>query len=59
MLGDANGNRTATFTSDLQINQKISKTTHLKEMNVEIEKLKAQLIATREKNGERQAPTSR
>ena len=35
----------------LQINAKISKTTHLKEMNVEIDKLKAMLIATREKNG--------
>jgi len=36
----------------LQINAKISKTTHLKEMNFEIEKLKQMLIATREKNGE-------
>lgn len=35
----------------LQINAKISKTTHLKEMNFEIEKLKQMLIATREKNG--------
>ncbi|KFM22480.1 125 kDa kinesin-related protein, partial [Auxenochlorella protothecoides] len=34
-----------------EINQKISKTTHLKEMNVEIEKLKLMLNATREKNG--------
>lgn len=34
-----------------EINAKISKTTHLKEMNFEIEKLKQMLIATREKNG--------
>lgn len=34
-----------------QINARISKTTHLKEMNFEIEKLKQMLIATREKNG--------
>lgn len=34
-----------------QVNAKISKTTHLKEMNFEIEKLKQMLIATREKNG--------
>ncbi len=33
------------------MNQKISKTTHLKELNVEIEKLKQELYATREKNG--------
>lgn len=39
--------------SSTQINQKISKTTHLKEMNVEIEKLKLMLNATREKNGGR------
>lgn len=38
----------------LQINAKISKTTHLKEMNFEIEKLKQMLIATREKNGGQQ-----
>jgi hypothetical protein len=37
----------------LQVNAKISKTTHLKEMNFEIEKLKNMLIATREKNGGR------
>lgn len=37
-----------------QVNAKISKTTHLKEMNFEIEKLKQMLIATREKNGERE-----
>jgi hypothetical protein len=35
----------------LQINARISKTTHLKEMNFEIEKLKQMLLATREKNG--------
>ena len=34
-----------------EVNQKISKTTHLKGMSVEIEKLKAELTATREKNG--------
>ncbi|PRW51062.1 125 kDa kinesin-related -like [Chlorella sorokiniana] len=34
-----------------EVNAKISKTTHLKEMNFEIEKLKQMLIATREKNG--------
>jgi hypothetical protein len=40
----------------LQVNAKISKTTHLKEMNFEIEKLKQMLVATREKNG---APLAR
>ena len=35
----------------MQVNQKISKTTHLKELNTEIEKLKQELFATREKNG--------
>lgn len=40
-------------THPLQINAKISKTTHMKEMNFEIEKLKQMLIATREKNGGR------
>ena len=39
-------------TAPPQVNAKISKTTHLKEMNVEIEKLKQMLICTREKNGE-------
>ena len=34
-----------------QVNAKISKTTHLKEMNFEIEKLKQMLVATREKTG--------
>ena len=34
-----------------EVNQKISKTTHLKEMGVEIARLKAELVATREKNG--------
>lgn len=34
-----------------ELNQKISKTTHLKELAVEIAKLKAELVATREKNG--------
>ena len=34
-----------------EVNAKISKTTHLKGMTVEIEKLRAELIATREKNG--------
>ena len=34
-----------------EINQKISKTTHLKEMSGEIERLRAELVATREKNG--------
>lgn len=34
-----------------EVNQKISKTTMLKEMSTEIEKLKLDLIATREKNG--------
>lgn len=34
-----------------EVNQKISKTTHLKELNVEIARLKAELVATREKNG--------
>ena len=34
-----------------EVNQKISKTTHLKELAVEINKLKAELVATRAKNG--------
>ena len=34
-----------------EVNQRISKTTHLKEMASEIAKLKAELVATREKNG--------
>jgi kinesin family protein 11 len=34
-----------------EINQKISKTTHLKEMSGEIERLRAELVATRDKNG--------
>lgn len=34
-----------------EVNQKISKTTHLKEMSGEIERLRAELVATRDKNG--------
>jgi kinesin family protein 11 len=34
-----------------EVNQKISKTTHLKEFAVEIARLKAELVATRAKNG--------
>eukprot|EP00890_Picochlorum_soloecismus_P006336 jgi/Picsp_1/6703/NSC_04045-R1_125 kda kinesin-related len=34
-----------------EVNQKISKTTHLKELAVEIARLKSELVATREKNG--------
>ena len=34
-----------------EVNQKISKTTHLKEFAAEIAKLKAELVATRNKNG--------
>lgn len=34
-----------------EVNQKISKTTHLKELAVEIARLKAELVATRAKNG--------
>jgi kinesin family member 11 len=34
-----------------EINKKISKTTHLKEMSGEIERLRAELVATRDKNG--------
>ena len=34
-----------------EVNQKISKTTHLKEMGGEIARLKAELVAAREKNG--------
>jgi kinesin family protein 11 len=34
-----------------EVNQKISKTTHLKEFAVEIARLKAELVATRNKNG--------
>ncbi len=35
----------------LQVNQRISKTAHIKELNTEIGRLKAELHATREKNG--------
>jgi len=34
-----------------EVNQKVSKTTHLKEFAVEIARLKAELVATRAKNG--------
>ena len=34
-----------------EVNQRISKTAHIKELNGEIDKLKAELYATREKNG--------
>ena len=34
-----------------EVNQKISKTAHIKELNAEIDRLKAELFATREKNG--------
>ncbi|KAK9807071.1 hypothetical protein WJX73_000118 [Symbiochloris irregularis] len=34
-----------------EVNQKISKTAHIKELNAEMDKLKAELHATREKNG--------
>jgi len=39
------------FEVSLQVNQKISKTAHIKELNAEIDRLKAELNATREKNG--------
>ncbi len=35
----------------MQVNQKISKTAHIKELNQEIDRLKAELFCTREKNG--------
>lgn len=35
----------------LQLNQRISKTTMIKELTTEIERLKLDLVATREKNG--------
>lgn len=35
----------------LQVNQRISKTTMIKELTTEIERLKLDLVATREKNG--------
>jgi len=34
-----------------QVNQRISKTAHIKELNTEIGRLKVELHATREKNG--------
>eukprot|EP00884_Botryococcus_braunii_P002389 jgi/Botrbrau1/12150/Bobra.0186s0062.2 len=34
-----------------EVNQKISKTAHIKELNAEMDRLKAELFATREKNG--------
>lgn len=33
------------------MNQKVSKTAHIKELNQEIDRLKAELFCTREKNG--------
>ena len=35
----------------LQVNQKVSKTAHIKELNQEMDRLKAELLCTREKNG--------
>jgi len=35
----------------VQLNQRISKTTMIKELTTEIERLKLDLVATREKNG--------
>ena len=35
----------------MQVNQKVSKTAHIKELNQEIDRLKAELFCTREKNG--------
>lgn len=34
-----------------EINQKVSKATHIKELNSENDRLKAELFANREKNG--------
>ena len=34
-----------------EINQRVSKAAHIKELSTEIERLKADLFATREKNG--------
>ena len=34
-----------------EVNQRISKAAHIKELNTEIDKLKEELFATREKNG--------
>lgn len=34
-----------------EVNQRVSKTAHIKELNAEIDKLKGELFATREKNG--------
>ena len=34
-----------------EVNQRISKAAHIKELNSEIDKLKEELFATREKNG--------
>ena len=33
------------------MNQKVSKTAHIKELNQEMDRLKAELLCTREKNG--------
>ncbi len=41
----------APFACTLQVNQKVSKTAHIKELNQEIDRLKAELFCTREKNG--------
>ena len=34
-----------------RVNQKVSKTAHIKELNQEMDRLKAELLCTREKNG--------
>lgn len=44
-------NRAKNIRNRPEVNQKISKTTMIKELATEIEKLKLDLIATREKNG--------
>ena len=46
----ANGNPWLTL-SRPEVNQRISKAAHIKELNSEIDKLKEELFATREKNG--------
>lgn len=42
---------TSWFCCRPEVNQRISKAAHIKELNTEIDKLKEELFATREKNG--------
>lgn len=45
------GKQSVLCTCRPEVNQRISKAAHIKELNSEIDKLKEELFATREKNG--------